>query len=79
MQVPCREQTLRGLAMATALLVAKGTVFVKHFLLWIDTVILLYWDWLLLCHVQISYAKAAPAVQKGTWLRVAAVGSFGQG
>jgi len=42
MQVPCREQTLRGLAMDTALLVAKGTVFVKPFLLWIDTVILLY-------------------------------------
>lgn len=80
MQVPCREQTLRGLAAATALLVAKGTVFVRHFLLWIEAIILLYWD-RLLCHMQTSCAKADSAIQKGTWPRLAkaaAVGSFGQ-
>lgn len=78
MRVLCREQTLRGLAAATALLVAKGTAFVRRFLLWVDTIILLYWDRILLCHMQISYAKAAPAIQKGTWPRLANSSSRGQ-
>lgn len=47
-----------------SLIVAKGTVFVKHFLLLQDTVALLYRDQIHLLYMQSSYTKVLSAVQE---------------
>lgn len=47
-----------------SLIVAKGTVFVKHFLLLPDTVALLYRDQVHLLCMQSSYTKVLSAIQE---------------
>lgn len=47
-----------------SLTVAKGTVFVKHFLLLLDTVALLYRDQVRLLCMQSSHTKVLRAIQE---------------
>lgn len=51
------QRDLKRSGYSYSLIVAKGTVFVKHFLLLLDTVVLLYRDQFHLLYTQSSYTK----------------------